>query len=223
MTNQYDGENPKSEEIKRNILSSEAWVRILFMVFFAVVCWLLGIILSVLIIGQVLFSLVTGADNRNLQHLGASLTEYFYQILQFLIYRSEEKPFPFSTFPEAELEDTVEDDLYTDNGQGASVTTESTGNKSEGDLEPETEHAVETEAVDTSDIEPDSDNASRNESTSPKNLQVDPSILEDDVFADMSFTSEEEPRQEESPEDAQSEGSNEDDQEDDQEGKKENK
>ncbi|MEX2365777.1 MAG: DUF4389 domain-containing protein, partial [Pseudohongiellaceae bacterium] len=88
------------DDIKENILSPSQWLRILYMVFFAVVCWLLGIIMSVLVIAEVLISLISGRDNENLRQLGASLIQYFYQILQFLTYNTEKKPFPFSSFPE---------------------------------------------------------------------------------------------------------------------------
>lgn len=89
-----------SDAVRDNILSPAQWLRILYMVIFAVVSWALGIVLTVLIVLQALFSLVTGKDNENLRQLGGSLSKYYYQILLFLTYKSEEKPFPFAPFPD---------------------------------------------------------------------------------------------------------------------------
>lgn len=89
-----------SDDVRDNILSPAHWIRILYMALFAVICWVLGIILTVLVILQALFSLITGKDNENLRHLGAALSKYFYQILLFLTYKSDDKPFPFAPFPD---------------------------------------------------------------------------------------------------------------------------
>ncbi|MDT8397838.1 MAG: DUF4389 domain-containing protein [Pseudomonadales bacterium] len=88
-----------NDDLKENILAPGQWLRILYMAFFGVVCWLLGIILSVLIVAQALFSLITGTDNPNLRRLGGVLGMYFFQVLQFLTYNSQDKPFPFADFP----------------------------------------------------------------------------------------------------------------------------
>ena len=89
-----------SDAVRDNILSAAQWLRILFMAMFAVVSWALGIVLTVLIVLQALFSLVTGKDNENLRELGGALSKYFYQILLFLTYKSDNKPFPFAPFPD---------------------------------------------------------------------------------------------------------------------------
>ena len=98
-----------NDEIKDNILSQSQWLRILWMALYAVVCWVLGIVMTVLVVGQALFSLITGSDNDNLRQLGANLSIYFYQILGFLTYNTDEKPFPFSAFPGNEGDDDDED------------------------------------------------------------------------------------------------------------------
>lgn len=90
-----------SDDFSENIKKQSYWIRILFMVGFMVAIYVTGVILLVLIIAQALFALFTGEDNRNLRRLGASLTQYVQEILNFLTYNSEAKPFPMSPFPQA--------------------------------------------------------------------------------------------------------------------------
>lgn len=86
----------KAEEIKKNILSPYQWVRILYMAFYAVACWVLLFVLPVIIICQVIISLITGDDNRNLRDFGKSLSDYFHQAMNYLVYATDEKAWPFS-------------------------------------------------------------------------------------------------------------------------------
>lgn len=108
--------NDKAEEVKRNILSPAAWVRILYMVFYAVACWVLLFVLPVIIICQVIISLITGMDNSNLRDFGRALSDYFHQAMNYLLYASDEKPWPFSDgqdFGES-FDDDDDDDSDTD-------------------------------------------------------------------------------------------------------------
>lgn len=88
-----------SDDMVNNLKRPSAWFRVLFMAGFAIALYISGIILLVLMLAQIVFSLLTGEDNVNLRSLGASLTTYVTQILKYLTYNSELKPFPFSEFP----------------------------------------------------------------------------------------------------------------------------
>lgn len=97
-----------NEELKSNLLSSRHWLRLIFMLLFAALLQIAGIVMWVLVILQFLFSLISGQDNRNLRQLGSSLSRYIYQTLKFLTYNSEEKPFPFSDWPSSAETNTAE-------------------------------------------------------------------------------------------------------------------
>jgi len=97
-----------NEELKSNLLSSRHWLRLVFMLLFAALLQIAGIVMWVLVILQFLFSLISGQDNRNLRELGSSLSRYIYQTLKFLTYNSEEKPFPFSDWPSSAETNTAE-------------------------------------------------------------------------------------------------------------------
>src|SRR5690606_6021877 len=57
-----------------------------------------------------LFALITGNDNRQLRKFGDSLSIFIFDTLQFLIYNSEEKPFPFADWPESKVDSSSVDD-----------------------------------------------------------------------------------------------------------------
>ncbi|WP_255463387.1 DUF4389 domain-containing protein [Microbulbifer sp. YPW1] len=94
-----------NEELKHNLTSSNQWMRLLYMVLFAVLLEIAGFVMLAVVIAQFLFAIVSGGANDNLRRLGDQIASYIYQTLQFLIYNSEEKPFPFSEWPESEEED----------------------------------------------------------------------------------------------------------------------
>ena len=87
------------QHIKSNITSSKHWLRLIFMLLFAAVLQVASIIMWILVIAQFIFSLLTGEDNIQLRRFGHALSIYIFDILKFLTYASEEKPFPFADWP----------------------------------------------------------------------------------------------------------------------------
>ena len=71
--------------------------------------WFLGAFIvcalnSLLVIGgQFLTLLLTGSDNKNLRNFGQSLASWIFQIMQFLTFNSNSKPFPFDDWPNSVL------------------------------------------------------------------------------------------------------------------------
>jgi hypothetical protein len=116
------------DQVKRNLLSPDAWLRILLMVGFAVAAWLTQLVLVVTIVVQALVVLITGLPNANLQRFGLIAGAYLFETYQFLLYNTEDKPFPFAPFPvpplaEASRQPEDEDhDADWEKGQGAGQT-----------------------------------------------------------------------------------------------------
>lgn len=94
-----------TDELKRNLTSSNQWLRLLFMVLFALLLEVAGVVILIVVALQFLFAILTGNANGNLCRFGDQLSSYIYQILQFLSYNTEEKPFPFAEWPESESDD----------------------------------------------------------------------------------------------------------------------
>ncbi|BBM02414.1 DUF4389 domain-containing protein [Microbulbifer sp. GL-2] len=95
----------KNDELKRNLTSGNQWVRLIYMVLFAICLQLAGWVLLAVVVLQFLFSIIGGKSNDNLRRFGDQLASYIYQAVQFLIYNSDEKPFPFAEWPESDVED----------------------------------------------------------------------------------------------------------------------
>jgi Flp pilus assembly protein TadB len=91
-----------TSDLKAKLLSTDHWLRFVFMVLFAVVACVASYVIAVLIVIQFIFALVTGNSEARLQSFGQSLSQYIFQILSFLTYNSEAKPFPFADWPVAE-------------------------------------------------------------------------------------------------------------------------
>lgn len=88
------------EQLKSNLTSGKHWMRLVYMVLFAIFLYVASFVISFLVVVQFVFALVTGSDNSKLRQFGFSLSAYIHQALQFLTYNSEVKPFPFSDWPE---------------------------------------------------------------------------------------------------------------------------
>ena len=95
----------KLDNIIDNLKQTSVWVRIILMFAFAVVLYPVFLVLLVLMIAQMLFVIITGESNANLRSLGIALSAYIFQIVQFMSYVTDVKPFPFSDFPKAENDD----------------------------------------------------------------------------------------------------------------------
>ncbi len=93
-----------STELKAHLRSGDTWKRGLFILLFALLYGIAEVVLWAIILFQFGSQLITGRTNRKLYEFCRGLNAYFYQILQFITYRSELKPYPFSEWPSEGLE-----------------------------------------------------------------------------------------------------------------------
>ena len=96
------------DQVKQNILSGRQWLRMLFMAGYILALWVLTLVLLVTILVQTLIVLVTGETNYNLRRFGILCGVFIHQIIHFLVYGSDDKPFPFTEFPNIDGFDTGE-------------------------------------------------------------------------------------------------------------------
>jgi len=85
------------------------WTRLLFVLLFALIYMVAEIVALVVVVIQFGFVLIGGARNPNLLAFSANLSEYLYRILRFVMFNSDEKPFPFADWPAAEHADWEDD------------------------------------------------------------------------------------------------------------------
>ena len=80
---------------KEEILKPSKWARFIFMFGYAFVLNLLLPIYIGLAFIQFLFFLVTSKPNTSIQKFNSSMVEFFSDTLRFLLFGTDEKPFPF--------------------------------------------------------------------------------------------------------------------------------
>ncbi|MGH8259644.1 MAG: DUF4389 domain-containing protein [Steroidobacteraceae bacterium] len=74
-------------------------VRVMYMVIFALVFWILCWTLAITALVQLALTVLAGRPNPDLVRFGTSLAAYSRQIIEFLTFVSERIPFPFSAWP----------------------------------------------------------------------------------------------------------------------------
>ncbi len=78
------------------------WSRLPHMILFAILFNISEFVIYVVMIIQFVLKLVTGQGNDRLFTLGLSLARYVSQLVVYLTFVSDEKPYPFSSWPSDE-------------------------------------------------------------------------------------------------------------------------
>ncbi|HUD96292.1 MAG TPA: DUF4389 domain-containing protein [Woeseiaceae bacterium] len=95
-----------NRKIEENVKSRSTWLRALFMVVFVFIYAVSRFVVGTVVVLQFFWVLFTGETNRNLLVFGHSLATYTSQIILYLTYNSNRRPFPFDEeWPPARLED----------------------------------------------------------------------------------------------------------------------
>ena len=87
-------------EFKKNVSSPPTWTRGLFILLFALIYGIAEVVVTAVIAFQFCYTLVTGTSNRQLRDFGQDLSTFIYQIMLYLTYNSEDKPYPFGPWPD---------------------------------------------------------------------------------------------------------------------------
>ena len=80
---------------KEEILKGSKWIRFLFMILYGFVINVVLTICIGLAIIQSLFYLFTSKPNAPIANFNSHLLEFFHDSLAFLLFQTEDKPFPF--------------------------------------------------------------------------------------------------------------------------------
>lgn len=86
-------------DIKENAKNVDVWTRGLFILIYGVIFYFLFFLIWLVVIFQFLMKLITTELNDQLLDFSDSLTKYVSQILLYITFKSEERPFPFSPWP----------------------------------------------------------------------------------------------------------------------------
>lgn len=79
------------------------WQRVLFVALFWVIFYVAQMVVAAVAIAQCVFVLIGNSPNSHLLKFGDSLGKYIHDILRFVTFNSDQRPFPFSDFPKPDL------------------------------------------------------------------------------------------------------------------------
>jgi hypothetical protein len=79
--------------------ASDLGIRVIYMLLFAVVFWVLCWILAATTLIQLVVRLLNGRANSDLTRFGGSLARYARQVIEFLTFVTELAPYPFTAWP----------------------------------------------------------------------------------------------------------------------------
>jgi hypothetical protein len=85
------------EEVKK--ASGE---RLLYTIFFVIIANIVSWIVCLVVIAQFLYSWIGGSLNEKLLFFSASLSEYVKQLIAYISFNSDEKPWPMGEWPQGE-------------------------------------------------------------------------------------------------------------------------
>lgn len=89
MSNQYEG--------------NTGWKRVLFVALFWVIFYVSQFIIAAIVVAQCAFTLINGTPNSQLLAFGDAMSRYVHEILQFITFNNDRRPFPFEEFPKSDL------------------------------------------------------------------------------------------------------------------------
>ena len=90
------GDTPRQPlSVKEHVKQRSTWLRLFFMLVVVLLYTVSRIVIGVVVLLQFFWVLFTGETNRQLEAFGQSLATYTYQIVRYLTFNTEERPFPF--------------------------------------------------------------------------------------------------------------------------------
>ena len=89
------------QDLKTNVTRGATWLRGLFMLLFAVAFNIAEFILVAIVVFQFLNVLVTAKPMPRLVAFSESLGRFIYQIVRYLTFDTDDRPYPFADWPGA--------------------------------------------------------------------------------------------------------------------------
>lgn len=84
------------ENIKKSLMMGDKWTRLFFMVVYAIVNYIVQLLIWALAAVQFIFTLLASKPNDNLLKFTSDLTAFSYHMIRYLTYNEENRPYPFT-------------------------------------------------------------------------------------------------------------------------------
>jgi hypothetical protein len=88
------GTHRNRNDMERHFTSRSTWLRLVFMIVFSLLYGLSRLVIAAVVIIQFFCVLLTGEVRSELKSFGHSLSLYTYQIVEYLTFNNDTKPFP---------------------------------------------------------------------------------------------------------------------------------
>lgn len=89
-----------ADSTRANLTKGSTWTRLLYIVLFGIAFKVAGFVIAIITFVQFVTALISGGPaNRRLQEFGEALALYLQQVVAFLTYATEEKPYPIGPWP----------------------------------------------------------------------------------------------------------------------------
>lgn len=103
---QVDVDEVDDGKLEENLKSRATWLRLVFMCIFGMLISLTGMVGTAVVVLGFLWVLFTGEVNRELRQIGQAIANYMFEIVRYLTFNTDDKPFPFgSKWPSEEADD----------------------------------------------------------------------------------------------------------------------
>ena len=98
-------EDEHGNPIEENVKSKSTWLRGLFMCLYLALIWLASMVGLFVVVLGFFWVLFTGEKNSQLQQVGQSIASYLYEVVRYLTFNTDTKPFPFGeSWPPGKVE-----------------------------------------------------------------------------------------------------------------------
>jgi uncharacterized protein YqhQ len=84
----------QKSDLEKNVRSKTTWIRLVYMIVMAIAWSVAVFVTSAVVILNFFYVLLTGKTNSNLTEFGQSLASYLYQIVRFMTFNTDTRPFP---------------------------------------------------------------------------------------------------------------------------------
>lgn len=81
--------------LERNIKSRSTWLRLLFILIYCALISIAGFVGTFVVVVGFFWVLFTGEVNQQLRQVGQAIASYIYEMVRYVTFNTDDKPFPF--------------------------------------------------------------------------------------------------------------------------------
>lgn len=90
----FVNDSGNDKPIEENLKSKATWTRLLFMVISYILISIASFVGTFVVVLGFLWLLITGEVNQQIRQVGQSIAAYVYEIVRYLTFNTDQRPFP---------------------------------------------------------------------------------------------------------------------------------